>query len=129
MSVYRDVASGKWFNTLAELKAFQRGEVDPPPKPEPIQEPIVEKEEEVVEEDGETLEVPAEEPEEKVKKTRVRVHRDEELPTFEDIGMDRIQLFEWLDSHGFYDRKVRDKGDRQLIKFYLSKKELIENQE
>lgn len=126
MSVYRDIASGKWFDTLAELKAFQRGEVNPPPKPEPIQEPVVEKVEEVVEEEvDEKLEVSAEDEPEEVKrefKTKIKVSKYETVPTFEEIGMNRIKILEWLKENGFWYDNVKSKGDKALIKFYLVNK-------
>ena len=50
MSTYYDIKTGKWFDTLADLKAFQRGEdtasprsvskgkVEPPSEEEPVEE-------------------------------------------------------------------------------------------
>jgi hypothetical protein len=69
MSTYLDTRSGRWFNSKAELLAYQRGEEKTSPrsvsKPEVKQsEPVEEKQEPAPQEETEDADTPVEEPQE-----------------------------------------------------------------
>jgi len=118
---FLDIASKRWFNTLAELKSFQRGEKTPPSPPiekevekVPVPEPVVE--EPIVETVVETVE---EEEEDTVEMVDVESDDEGNISTDVKLNMTRNEICEKLESFGVDRRSFNRKGDAALARMYL----------
>lgn len=111
MSVYLDVATGKWFDTLPELKAFQRGEGKPSPlnfdtqvREEVVKEEVKQEQEGKVDVENEAQEEAVFEQAEAPGEIKIKLSRKE----MED------KLLEW----GVDGRSVKRRSDERLAQLY-----------